>query len=130
CFPVHTCSPPETCTLSLHDALPILSKEEILATAGLATGLRVGGRRVLAIQDTTELNFSAHCGSKRGFGTVGNGIDLVFFLHPQVVVDAMTGGIIGLAGATLLNRTERPSKHRRSRPSEKKEARRWLEGAE
>lgn len=109
---------------------PAVSKEEMLATAGLATGSRVGGRRVLAIQDTTELNFSGHGGSKRGFGTVGNGIDIGFFLHPQVVVDAMTGGIIGLAGATVLNRTKGASAHRRSRPSDEKESRRWLEGAE
>ncbi len=109
---------------------PGVTKEEMLATAGMATGARVGGRRVLALQDTTELNFAGHVASKRGFGTVGNGIDIGFFLHPQVVVDALTGGIIGLAGASILNRTERPSQERRARTLEEKESQRWLEGAE
>lgn len=109
---------------------PAVTKEEMLAAAGLATGARVGGRRVLVLQDTTELNFAAHAASKRGFGTVGNGIDIGFFLHPQVVVDALTGGIVGLAGAGILNRTERPTRPRRARTLGEKESRRWLEGAE
>jgi hypothetical protein len=107
-----------------------VTKEEMLATAGQATGARVAGRQVLAIQDTTELNFSQHTGSKQGFGTVGNGVDIGLFLHPQVVVDAVTGGILGLAGATVPNRTQARTSDRRSRPIEQKESRRWLEGAE
>lgn len=109
---------------------PAVTKEEMLVTAGLATGARVGGRRVLVLQDTTELNFAAHAASKRGFGTVGNGIDIGLFLHPQVVVDALTGGLVGLAGAGILNRTERPIRPRRARTLGEKESRRWLEGAE
>lgn len=109
---------------------PEVSVEEMLAEAGRATGERVGGRHVLAIQDTTELNFSAHRDRKRGFGTVGNGVDIGLFLHPLVVVDARTGGVVGLAGATLINRTERPRKHRRARRLAEKESQRWLTGAE
>jgi hypothetical protein len=107
-----------------------VTKEEMLAAAGVATGERVGGRRVLVLQDTTELNFAGHAASKRGFGTVGNGIDIGIFLHPQVAVDAATGGIIGLAGASILNRTQRPTTARRVRPLAEKESRRWLDGAE
>jgi hypothetical protein len=107
-----------------------VTKEEMLASAGQATGACVAGRRVLVIQDTTELNFSGHTGSKRGFGTVGNGVDIGLFLHPQVVVDALSGGILGLAGATVINRTEPPKLARRARPIERKESRRWLDGAE
>jgi hypothetical protein len=107
-----------------------VTQEEMLASAGLATGRLVAGRRVLAIQDTTELNFSGHTGGKRGFGTVGNGVDIGLFLHPQVVVDASSGGILGLAGATVINRTEPLKLSRRARPIEQKESRRWLDGAE
>jgi hypothetical protein len=109
---------------------PAVTKEEMLASAGQATGARVAGRRVLVIQDTTELNFSGHTGSKRGFGTVGNGIDIGLLLHPQVVVDALSGGILGLAGATVINRTEPLKLARRARPLAQKESRRWLDGAE
>ena len=98
----------------------------MLTETGRATGERIGGRHILAIQDTTELNFSAHRGRKQGFGTVGNGVDIGLFLHPVVAVDAVTGGIVGLAGATVLNRTER----RRKRVLSDKESRRWLDGAE
>ena len=34
----------------------------MLTETGRATGERIGGRHILAIQDTTELNFSAHRG--------------------------------------------------------------------
>lgn len=73
---------------------PAVTSNEMLRNAGQATGTRGGGRRVLVIQDTMELNFSTHKGGKRGFGTVGNGIDIGLFLHPQVVVDAVTGGLV------------------------------------
>ena len=96
---------------------PAVTTQEMLARAGSATGTVVAGRRVLVIQDTTELNFSGHGASKRGFGTVGNGVDIGLFLHPQVVLDAQTGGLLGLAGASLLNRTEQPALGRRSRAS-------------
>lgn len=109
---------------------PAVTSHEMLTTAGQATGARVGGRRVLVIQDTTELNFSAHKESKRGFGTVGNGVDIGFFVHPQLVVDAATGGLIGLAGASILNRTQGVTTARRKRSLENKESRRWLAGAE
>ena len=102
----------------------------MLTAAGRATGERVGGRHILAIQDTTELNFSAHRRRKQGFGTVGNGVDSGLFMHPVVAVDAATGGIMGLAGARVLNRTERRRTPRRKRVLSDKESRRWLDGAE
>lgn len=101
---------------------------EMIATAVEHTARAAKGRHVLAIQDTTELNFSHHSGSKRGFGTVGNGTDIGLFLHPVVVVDARNGGILGLAEAITINRTKRPTKHRRKRPTNKKESQRWLDG--
>lgn len=104
--------------------------EEMLSEAGQATGERVAGRHVLVLQDTTELNFSGHVGRKRGFGTVGNGIDIGLLVHPQLAVDADGSGIVGLAGATVINRTERPDKHRRARKLTEKESWRWLAGAE
>lgn len=107
-----------------------VTTEEMLEEAGRATGERVEGRHVLVIQDTSELNFSGHSRRKRGFGTVGNGTDIGLFIHPQLVVDAETSGILGLAGATLINRTKRPSQHRRSRGLAEKESRRWLAGAQ
>jgi hypothetical protein len=100
----------------------------MIATAADHTARAATDRHVLAIQDTTELNFSSHTGSKRGFGTVGNGVDIGLFLHPVVVVGADSGGILGVAEAITINRTRRVTKHRRKRAVAKKESQRWLDG--
>lgn len=100
----------------------------MIATATDHTGRAAKERHVLAIQDTTELNFSKHSGSKRGFGRVGNGVDIGLFVHPVVAVAADSGGILGLAGMITINRTKRVIKHRRKRPVNKKESQRWLDG--
>jgi hypothetical protein len=100
----------------------------MVATAAAHAAGAAAGRHVLAIQDTTELNFAGHGGSKRGFGTVGNGRDIGLFVHPVLVAEAGTGGVIGLAGVLLHNRAAGPLRDRRARPIAEKESRRWLEG--
>jgi hypothetical protein len=100
----------------------------MIATAAAHTGRAAEDRHVLAIQDTTELNFAEHGGSKRGFGKVGNGVDIGLFVHPVVVVAADSGGILGLVEAITINRTRRATKHRRKRPVHRKESQRWLDG--
>jgi Transposase DDE domain len=102
---------------------------EMRISAGQHTGRRVAGRHVLAIQDTTELHFTSHATSKRGFGTGGNGLDPGLFLHPILAVDADNGGIIGLVDCAIINRTEGKVTDRHKRAAEDKESYRWLEGA-
>ena len=114
-------------------------------TAARHTAEAARGRHVLAIQDTTELNFSAHTGSKRGFGVVGNGRDIGLFLHPVIVVDAgdgdprqvgHAGGILGLADANVYSRKKAKPGGRKSRerarrvprPIAAKESGRWIRG--
>jgi hypothetical protein len=105
-----------------------VSAAEMVATAAGHTAQASRDRHVLAIQDLTELNFAAHAEQKRGFGTVGNGVDIGLLLHPVIVADAASGGLLGLVEALVLNRTVRPSKHRKKRPMEQKESQRWLDG--
>lgn len=107
-----------------------VSADEMLVHAGQLTSQRVAGRHVLAIQDTTELHFTGHEASKRGFGRGGNGRDIGLFLHPTVALDAQSGGVIGLVGAQVINRTSGPAAERRGRDAEDKESRRWLTAAE
>jgi hypothetical protein len=109
---------------------PAVSHDEMLVQAGRLTAARVGGRHVLAIQDTTEFNFPGHTASKRGFGRSGNGRDLGLFVHPMIAVDADGGGLIGLVGAQVINRTAGKLSDRKKRPAEAKESQRWLAGAE
>ncbi len=107
-----------------------VSAEEMLVHAGQLTRERAAARHVLAIHDTTELHFMGHEASKRGFGASGNGRDLGLFLHPVMAVDADSGGIIGLVGAQVINRTGGPVTSRWAREADAKESRRWLAGAQ
>ena len=75
---------------------------------------------MLAIHDTTALNFTKHAGSKEGFGEIGNGRDIGLYVHPTIVVEAAgagaigvnhAGGILGLAGVSA-----NPRAMRRGRP--------------
>lgn len=116
----------------------------MIATAADHTARAALGRHVLAIQDTTEINFSGHEGSKRGFGVVGNGKDIGFFLHPVLVTEAGSGpsdvghcgGIVGLADAFVRTRAKAPPGGRKSREAQRKKGRpidmresgRWLDG--
>ncbi len=107
-----------------------VTHQEILDVEGTRVGVCARGRDVLVIQDTTEINFSDHTRSKRGFGTVGNGEDIGLFLHPQFVLDAMNGGVLGVAGCTIMNRRQHVKTPSGKRPPNKRESRRWLEGME
>ncbi|MDR3417505.1 MAG: IS4 family transposase [Nevskia sp.] len=109
---------------------PAVTRHEMLAHAGRLAARRAAGRHVLAIADTSELNFARHTASKRGFGTVGNGRDLGVFLHPIIAVDAAHGGILGLVGAEVMNRTNGKVADRKTREADEKESRRWLTGAQ
>jgi len=106
-----------------------VTADAMLAFAEQQVQRRAEGRHVLVIQDTTEINYDHHAKSKRGFGTVGNGEDIGLFLHPLLVVEASTGGIVGLAGSLIMNRRRRPKTPAVDRPLAKKESRRWLAGA-
>lgn len=107
-----------------------VSHAEMLTATGKLTGQRAAGRHVLAIQDTTEFNFPGHAASKVGFGRSGNDRDLGLFLHPIIAVDAAHGGMLGLVGAQVLNRTEPKVEHTKPRAIEDKESYRWLIAAD
>src|SRR5262249_23692857 len=57
----------------------------------------VEGLHVLAIQDTTEVNYQNHAGRTHDLGPVGNGKDIGFFLHPALVVNAQEGTCLGIS---------------------------------
>jgi Transposase DDE domain len=107
-----------------------VSHDEMLTVTGQFTGQRAAGRHVLAIQDTTEFNFPGHTASKSGFGRSGNDRDLGLFLHPTIAIDASHGGIIGLVGMQVINRTAPKLEDKQPREIEEKESYRWLLAAE
>lgn len=67
----------------------------------------VKNRHILGIQDTTEINYQSKDGRAHGLGTVGNGKDIGFFMHPMIALDASTGSVIGCAEIALWNRTKK-----------------------
>ena len=89
----------------------------------------VEGRHILGIQDTTEINYQNHDGRAHGLGTVGNGKDIGFFMHPMLALDASTGGVIGCAEIEMWNRTKKAADNYPELPIEEKESYRWIETA-
>jgi hypothetical protein len=65
------------------------------------------GRHVLAIQDTSEINYEAQRGRKRRLGTVGNGTDVGLFVHPVLGIDADSEECLGLIDAQIWRRHKR-----------------------
>jgi len=106
-----------------------VSETELIAEARSHVLAQVAGRRVLALQDTSEINFSEHKRSKAAFGTAGNGVDPAFLIHPVLVVDADSGVILGLLDVQLWERYG-PVTQDPTRTTDEKESRRWLVGAE
>jgi hypothetical protein len=101
----------------------------IVEAVGEPTASLVGGRHVLAIQDTTEVNYQSQADRKHNLGTVGNGTDVGLFLHPVLAVDADDGSCLGLVHAQIWRRKKRKAANYRELPIEKKESYRWLVGA-
>jgi hypothetical protein len=108
----------------------VVTVEELSRHCGEEIAGRVAGRHVLAIQDTTELNYQRHARRTCGLGTVGNGTDVGLFLHPTLAIDADSHHCLGLVGAQVYVRQEGATVDRRQRPIEEKESYRWLKGIE
>lgn len=108
------------------------SVEKILAPHGDATVERVKTfKRVLLLQDTTELDFTKKKKLK-GMGPLGTIDRQGFFLHEHLVVNPERL-MLGVWGAKLYARDEaehgkRRNGSRKHKPIEEKESYRWLEG--
>lgn len=102
--------------------------EKMVTRARMRVGEIAAGRHVLAIQDTSEINYEAKRGRKRGLGKVGNGSDVGLFVHPVLTVDAETGHCLGLADVQVWRRFKAKAADYRKQPIEEKESYRWLKG--
>ncbi|HKU07582.1 MAG TPA: IS4 family transposase [Bradyrhizobium sp.] len=103
--------------------------EEMVSHRARFVAAAVRGRHVLAIQDTSEINYQSQRGRKRGLGTVGNGSDVGLFVHPVLAVDAGNGECLGLVDAQVWRRTKAKAADYKKLPIEEKESYRWLHGA-
>jgi hypothetical protein len=104
--------------------------ENIIANAATRTFAAARGRPVLAIQDTTEINFSGRAAKRTGLGPAGDGISPGFFCHPTLLVDIEHEAVLGLVRADIWTRddaAEAPKAHRHKRAISDKESGRWLD---
>jgi hypothetical protein len=132
---------------------PSVTVEGIVAGWSDETAPGVAGRHVLAIQDSSDINFRTNDAHTRGLGTIGKGVGRGLILHPMIAVDAVSQDCLGLVGGTLWSRKEevqakpvkrsageskktegkgRKRKRKRSsgRPLAEKESRHWVETAQ
>jgi Transposase DDE domain len=102
--------------------------EEMIAHRATFVAAAAKGRHVLAIQDTSEINYQAQSERKHGLGKVGNGTDVGLFVHPVLAVDAQTQECLGLVDAQIWRRTKKKAKNYKRLPIEEKESYRWVHG--
>jgi ribosomal protein S11 len=105
-----------------NDAVTI---KDIMADAARRTLAAASGRSVLAIHDTTEVNFSGSAGRRKGLGPAGDGESPGFFCHPLLVVDVEEEAVLGLASAEIWTRAPGKVVSRKQRAIDEKESARW-----
>ena len=110
-----------------------VTADEILRTLGARTGAACAGRCIVAVQDTTEINFRGRDEARRGLGRGGDGVGLGFFIHPVIAIDSKTEAVLGVLGAEIWSRPvdqdATACRSRRQRPLRHKESQRWINGA-
>lgn len=109
---------------------PYVSVDRIVASLAERTAQQCAGRRILAVQDTSEINFSGRDKKRRGFGPGGDGKTPGYFIHPVIAVDVEDAAVVGLVDAAIWTRPKGRAGARRSRRFEDKESARWLAGCE
>ena len=107
-----------------------VSVDRIAETLAARTAAQCAGRRILAVQDTTEINFAGRDKKRRDFGPAGDGKTPGFFIHPVIAIDVESEAVVGLVDAEIWTRAADRVTSRRSRKIEDKESARWLSGCQ
>lgn len=87
-------------------------------------------RHVLAIQDSSDINFRTTPEQRRGLGEIGKGVGRGLVLHAMLAVDAETKGCLGLVSGRIWTRKGRRTTPHGKRPLSDKESERWFSTAE
>jgi hypothetical protein len=105
-----------------------VTPDETLGCLSRRTAQAVTGRRIVAAQDTTEVNFPGR--RSCGLGPAGRqGLTPGFFIHATVAVDADADTVLGLVDAAIWTRSGQAVPARRHRGVSDKESGRWLTAA-
>lgn len=109
--------------LSNKDVTP----DDIVSAALARTQQAAHGRHIVAVQDTTEINFSGRDRTRPGLGPAGDGKGLGFFVHPLIAIERDEGAVLGIVDAKVWTRPGKAKLHRHKRALADKESRRWIE---
>jgi hypothetical protein len=109
---------------------PRVTPPEITRVGSERTARAAAGRHVLAIQDTSELDYTAHIGRTVGLGGISSRKGRGLLIHPVLVVDAQSHACLGTVHEQAWVREIDAPPKRARRPIEEKESMRWLEGAQ
>jgi Transposase DDE domain len=90
------------------------------------TAAAAAGRHILAIQDTSEINFATTANRRRGLGEIGKGNGRGVLLHPMLAVDAENGSCLGLVSGQVWTRQGRRTVSHDRRDLSDKESQRWI----
>lgn len=111
-----------------------VTKEEIAENILEKSKSLVKGKHILAIQDTTELNYESKINRIAGIGPVGNGLNHGTYLHTMLAVDANESTCLGLTSIKTWTRSEIKKKKYgniyRKQLIEDKESYKWIEAAD
>jgi hypothetical protein len=100
---------------------------EMASHAAQRTGVHVGDRDIVVVQDTSELALGGRRARDNGYGPVGKGGGVRgLLLHAALALDANSGALVGLVDAQIWNRDKGVVTPRRSRATTDKESGRWL----
>jgi hypothetical protein len=101
--------------------------EGLIEGWGLGAARACAGAHVLAIQDTSEINFHTTAERQRGLGEIGKGGRARgLLLHAMLGVDADSGGLLGLVAGRIWTRTGRVTTPHAKRALSDKESERWV----
>ena len=104
-----------------------VSVQAIIDTLSLRTIEACKGRTVIAVQDTSEINFAGRDASRSGLGEAGGDKSVGFFIHPLIAVDAEAGAVLGPVDADIWTRQKLLACERRKLKFGQKESVRWLD---
>lgn len=104
--------------------------DALLAGWGEQTAIAAADRHVLALQDTSEINFKTTAERRRGLGEIGKGVGRGLLLHAMLALDAESEACLGLVAGRIWTREGRVAVAREKRRPQEKESWRWISTAE
>jgi hypothetical protein len=103
-----------------------VTTERLIEGWSQQTGPAAAGRHVLAIQDTSEINFRTAPQRRRGLGEIGKGLGRGVLIHAMLAMDADNGSCLGLVAGRIWTRQGRVTIAHDKRALEDKESERWV----